>query len=85
MRFEIPCSYQGVRLANARFESNRADGGSGGALGSQPMRTKNSFYHVTDSTFIGNSAIDKGGAVHLFGANSGARFAGCTFRSNRAR
>ena len=78
----LPCSEQGVRIANARFENNTAR--DGGALGVAPDRTKNSFFDVTDSVFVGNTATRKGGAVHLSGVDSGARLAeGCVFRANR--
>ena len=83
LEVSLPCSEQGVRIANARFENNTAR--DGGALGVAPDRTKNSFFDVTDSVFVGNTATRKGGAVHVSGVDSGARLAdGCVFRANRA-
>ena len=82
-KISIPCAEQGVRLAHARFESNVAT--FGGALGVSEHRTSNSFFDVTNSTFIGNSAKSKGGAIHVSGYHSGASFKdGCVFRSNQA-
>ena len=79
----LPCFEQGVLISNARFEHNSAP--LGGALGVSPDRTKNSFFKITSSTFLGNMALIKGGAIHISGSQCGALLSGgCVFRDNRA-
>ena len=79
--FNFPCSEQGVQISNARFEHNSAR--LGGALGVSTDRTTNSFFNITSSTFISNTAIMKGGAIHVSGSRSGAFLSGgCVFRNN---
>ena len=81
LNFNLPCSEQGVQISNARFEHNSAR--LGGALGVSTDRTTNSFFNITSSTFISNTAIMKGGAIHVSGSRSGAFLSGgCVFRNN---
>ena len=82
-KFHLPCAYQGAEIRNGVYESNIASH-NGGALSTADGR-KNSLFHVKDTTFKANQAKDgKGGALHLSGANSGAKLDNVVFDSNYA-
>ena len=83
VKFHLPCAYQGAEIRNGIYKSNIASR-NGGALSTADGR-KNSLFHVKDTTFKANQATDgKGGALHLSGANSGAKLDNVVFDSNYA-
>lgn len=80
--FTVNCGRSGFWLQNTVFSGNRAQ--RGGALASDTRR--NIFFEVKRGTFVGNTATETGGAAHLSGFNTGARFEdGCKFEGNSAK
>ena len=78
----IDCVYQSVSIDGALFQRNTAK--YGGSLGVSKERGRNSFYHITSSTFDQNSASSKGGAIHVSGFQSAVYISTCTMLNNYA-
>ena len=57
----LDCADQGVTIKNADFESNRA--GRNGGVFSMSSHRKNSVFFISLSTFVNNSAAQKGGVA----------------------
>jgi predicted outer membrane repeat protein len=75
----VPCSEMGVNLVGAIFKKNSAV--TGGALAASGRQ--NAVFTLANSSFVGNSAVFRGGAVHIQGVNSGAIFRNIKFVGNR--